>query len=668
MKKTLRKFAALLLPIILLLSAMQIPAAAKTSAELRVAILADPHLYPDEMTGGFCDAYLEDNAEKGRPAELSETLFVAALKEIKARAKKEKLGFLLIPGDLTHDGEYDGHVYMVELLKRFEKETGVPVAVVPGNHDVNKGNAVDYSSGAREKARNLSPEEFFAFYAGFGYDLPGCERLPGTLSYAADLGKNYRLIAIDDSLHNAGGTDKPTQEALRDWVVGQCEKAKAAGKTVIGMGHHTLAEQIGGQEALMDNFAFKDPREIGEAFAGAGMHFYLSGHLHLAEMAMLVSDQGEPLYEITTASTAGFPGEYRTVKFSASGGRVEADVRSHAVPLTVPAPFPGDYYANLFGRTFGSAKDGGGLAGNIKARAKIALTDMLGGLKIPGRLQKPVIAAANVLIDKAFALPVSELPCDRFIKEYGFGDPDKPGTVEDAANSAMVYMFGKNHDPADDLFMQDFLRRLRNGAFVDQALAFALPSILSALSGFALSDLYSHPLVTGALDFLAALAVSPGKRAALSESLYLAACGLIAGQSPTGSRDGVLVYRGPVEVPTGSGVFRLPENLNVKVTGLKRAEITWYTRQSVNTPELKITDKDGNPAPEVKVTISSRAEDITVDQLDIGFTKILGRTQSVLKHTARLTGLKPGKPYCFMAGDGEFDWWGEARGFAAARG
>ena len=668
MRKTLRKLAALLLPAVLLLSVCQIPAAAKEPAVLRVAVLADPHLYPDGMTGGLCAAYLEDNSGKGRPAELSQTLFVAALKEIKARAKTDRPEFLLIPGDMTRDGEYDGHVYMVELLKRFEKETGIPVAVVPGNHDVNKGNAADYSTGKREQARNLSPEEFLDFYGKLGYDLPGCERMPGTLSYAADLGKNYRLIAMDDSLHSVGGAERPTREALLNWAIGQCKKARAAGKTVLGMGHHTLAEQFGGQEAVMNNFAFGNPRGFGEALADAGMHFYLSGHLHVGEIATLVSDSGEPLYDITTASSAGFPGEYRTVRFSASGKKIEADVRSRAIPLTVPSPFPGAYYETLLGRTFGADLTGGGIAGNIKLRAKSAVAGLLGGIKIPPSLQAPILAAADVLVDKAFALPVSDLPCDRFIEEYGFGDPDRPGTVEDAANSAMVYMFGKQYDPADDPFIQDFLRRIQNGEFVDQALGFALPTLLSALSGFALSELYDSPIVTGALDFLAALAVSPGKRAALSESLYHAARGLLASQSPTGSRDGVLAYGGPIDVPTGPGAFRLPENLSVKATGLTRAEISWYTRQSVNTPELIITDKDGNPAPEVKVAIGSVAEDIKAEQLDIGFTKILGRTQPALKHTARLTGLQPGKTYQITAGDGTFGWRGEARSFTAARG
>ncbi|MCL2299512.1 MAG: metallophosphoesterase, partial [Firmicutes bacterium] len=366
MKNTLRKLTALLLSVVLFMSLFQISAGASDPAMLRVAVLADPHFYADKMTGGFCDAYKAQSASKGRPAELAETLFLAALQEIKSRVKTDGLEYLLVPGDMTRDGEYEGHVRVARLLRDFERDTGIPVAVVPGNHDVSKGNAADYSSGKREQARNLSPDEFLSLYAKLGYDLPNCERMPGTLSYAADLGKRYRLIAFDDYRHALVGAEKPAQEALQAWVVGQCEKAKAAGKTIVGLGHHTLGEQLGGQEALMDNFAMVYPRGVGEAFADAGMHFYLSGHLHLSEIAVLVSDRGEPLYDITTASTASFPGDYRTVKFSTAGKKVTADVRSRAVPLTTKAPYPGPYYAGLFGRTFGADLTGGGLTGNIK--------------------------------------------------------------------------------------------------------------------------------------------------------------------------------------------------------------------------------------------------------------------------------------------------------------
>jgi len=363
------------------------------------------------------------------------------------------------------------------------------------------------------------------------------------------------------------------------------------------------------------------------------------------------------------ASTASFPSDYRTAKFSTAGKQIKADVRSHAIPFRIKAPYDSPYYKTMFGLTFGADLVGGGLAGNIKARVQGEITDLCNDLKIPGSIQAVAVAAVNGLLDDVAAFPVSELPCTRFIKEYGFGDPKKPGTVEDLANSAVLYMFGKNHDPADDPFMQDVLRRIQSGEFLDKLLAFAVPKVLETLSGNKLGALINSPPVLWALDGLLALVVSPSKRAVLSDSLTHAVGNLIASQSPIGSRDGTLTYNGPIAVPTDPGTYRLPQDLKVKATGLSCAEITWYTRPSVRTPELRITDKDGNPVPEVKVAIGSKAEELTVEQLDIGFTKILGRTQPVLKHTARLTGLKPGKAYRFMAGDSAWGWWGEERSF-----
>ena len=84
-------------------------------------------------------------------------------------------------------------------------------------------------------------------------------------------------------------------------------------------------------------------------------------------------------------------------------------------------------------------------------------------------------------------------------------------------------------------------------------------------------------------------------------------------------------------------------------------------------PELIITDEGGNPAPEVAISIESRPEVIMAGQLDIGYTKLVGRSQPVLKHTARLTGLRPGKTYRFTAGDSARGWRGEPRSLNVIR-
>ncbi|HCB88431.1 MAG TPA: metallophosphoesterase, partial [Porphyromonadaceae bacterium] len=53
----------------------------------------------------------------------------------------EDVNVVLIPGDLTKDGELVSHRGVVELLSPL-REKGVKVLVVPGNHDIDNPDAV----------------------------------------------------------------------------------------------------------------------------------------------------------------------------------------------------------------------------------------------------------------------------------------------------------------------------------------------------------------------------------------------------------------------------------------------------------------------------------------------------------------------------------------------
>ena len=704
MRKALRKFLALLLPVLLLLPAARIPAraGAKTPAALRIALISDPHVYPADMTNNFCDAFVQEAAHNGRAIESTQALFEAALGDVKALAAEEKLDCLFIPGDMSEWGEYAGHTLVARLLREFEAETGVPVAVIPGNHDLDNGDACDFSTGAKEKARYLEHDEFPEVYAELGYDLPRCERFG--LSYAADLGDRYRLIAADTNRRRLGANERYSQAELRDWVLAQCAAAKAEGRVVIGMGHHPLGEMFGGMDTFMgDNFGFGDARMAAEAFADAGMHFYFSGHLHFNEIALRVSDSGEPLYDIMTAASGYFPGGYRIVEFSAAGEKIQADVRSVPVPLASPSPYPEDpYYDTFYGRCFGGP-DGDGLVGWLRYAVEFALGPTLRGISLEAMVKdsgvdlaplnallgylderlfgqpEHLLGIINGLVEEIVAMPVSNLPCTRFIGEFRFGDPEKPGTFEDLGDSALIYLFGKRAGAAEDLFVQDALRRMRNGEFVDQLLNLAVPKILAALGGEALPLLLNNSAAIRALRQLAAgldcpalfmpllaLVAGPAVRDALSASLYRFASGVVTGQSPTGSPDGLLVCDGPVAVPLDPGSYRLPQNVRVTPDGCRAAQITWYARPSASSPALRVT-RDGSAATEVSVSVSSEAENVMAEQLDIGYAKLMGREQPALKHTARLTGLQPGATYSFTAGDSARGWWSEPQEFRAVR-
>ena len=159
MKKAPKKCLALLLCTVLLLSISLVPANAKSPVKLRVALISDIHLYPEELAGGYNEAFQEDQY-LGRSHEQTPGTLRSALAAIKARASRGEIDYLLIPGDLTREGERLGHVRLAEILRKFEGETGVPVAVVPGNHDINNNGAATFVGGVKEKVPSVTSAEF----------------------------------------------------------------------------------------------------------------------------------------------------------------------------------------------------------------------------------------------------------------------------------------------------------------------------------------------------------------------------------------------------------------------------------------------------------------------------------------------------------------------------
>jgi len=692
MKKLPKTILALALTVLLLLPLAPLPARAQAPATLNIALISDPHYFPESMAGGYGPVF-DAGQIVGHPIEQAPGVLRSVLEAIKARALRGEVEYLLIPGDLTREGERGAHEALRDILLQFEKDAKIPVAVIPGNHDIDNGGASTWASGEKKPADQVTAEMFYEIYKDLGYDLPGLVRyttdysVEGNLSYAADLGAKYRLIAIDTRVRRIS-------PALREWVVGQCEQAAIDKKTVVGMGHHNLGEQFRGQLTAMQKEGIENMREISEQFADAGMHFYFSGHLHMSEISPWYSDKGEVLWDIIVPGLYSFPGDYRVASFATEDETVTADVSSYA-PDEVEAVVANGveykpYYPAALEYSFGYG--GEGLAGFVKAAASKGLGDQLKNLSIAGMADlgplnallayldnqlgkntQGIIDMINGLIDEAFALPVSKLPCTRFIEELGFGDKNKPGTLADAGNSILAYMFWKKHDPAQDAFIQDVLRRMKNGELLAQVLDFAIPRALDALGAEILPLLadvdvgmvnraMSCGLGTLGCPLLFVLAVLPGTRDTISRTLYDFASGVIASQSPSGrGTDARLVYDGHVDAPTSPETFRLPYDLSAALSGDKKsAEITWYTKASLTSPQVKLNDMAG-----VSITYSSEDIKITVNELDLGIMKMMGETLFAAKHTAKLEGLDPGKAYKFIAGDSKCNFWGEEQDLAA---
>ena len=526
--------------------------AADTPSAIRIASLSDIH-YLDQASMGNKDEGFVAAVGTTNVMQLDGILdsVFAALKKAKA---EDGLKYVLIPGDLTRNGEKSAHIALAERLREFEKDSGLPVYVINGNHDINNVNAAQYiedqETGAYywEYADNIGPEEFKSIYADFGYDEAVSLYTPtvgtvGTCSYAVELPDGYRLIAIDAGKYGPDSTDSGAAtndvggnitEELMEWILAQIDEAKEAGQIPLAMTHWNIGDQSYFTTVALQGFEMDNWQEVAETLADAGLHFVFTGHTHDTDLTSTVSDDGEILYNITTCSLGNFPNQYRQTVFTpGADGTITASFEKHECDEVLPVTVDDETYASPFSESsFRYVYEDGDAAAYLEKLLDPLVRRLLAGVadagllhyvesRITGADGKPfslenyfdellhgglmiknqnIITAKNVmgvindisdqitqkyavnadytigllhsLIEKLVALAVSDVPCNIFMRTYGFGNRRGGGTMGDLILSVFAYKPNGNEDITDDPFMQDVIDRLESGELARELIDF----------------------------------------------------------------------------------------------------------------------------------------------------------------------------------------------------
>ena len=336
--------------------------------------IADPHFYPSSLMSDS-DAWKEycDYSTKMFPQ--AEAMLRASIET--AVSRNPELKYILIPGDLSKDSEYEAHIKFAEILEEYEEKYGVEFIVTTGNHDINQKKAASFASGKEESTRALQYNEFAEVYKDFGYDLAFArynedgDPIPNGLSYAVDLednngNKSYRLIVIDSCKYTFS-PDEPKQETsgavteeLMAWVKDHAEDAKANNITPMTMIHHSLAPHMETEPSITFAFVLDDYRSVAEQFASWGIHYAFTGHLHTDDVACVINDDGDVLYDIEGASLTSFPCTYRELTISTDkNGESEMDIDSVQFDAAADFTFDGvtyekgTYHVQIFHESFG---------------------------------------------------------------------------------------------------------------------------------------------------------------------------------------------------------------------------------------------------------------------------------------------------------------------------
>lgn len=351
--KRLSKFIALLLSVAMLLTVMPISIFATADNEsgvLTLPSISDIHYVADFNRGNYNDAYMSWAHAANKHAKQMDGLLDSALTAVAEHAKQNGMKYLLLPGDLSANGEFSNHEALAKRLEQFEEETGIQVIVTNGNHDINNSDSSTFMSGKEEMSPQTTPEQFKAIYKNLGWDLAYHTYTPskgkaGMLSYSVKLDGGYRLIVMDAGKYSADNTASGKNEhetggnitdGLMKWILAECADAKSQGETVIGMTHWDLSPQSYFQGYVLQGFVMDNWEQVSDTLADAGMHWVFTGHSHCSDTSSTYSDNGESIYSIMTCSLVEFPHTFRETVFTKTASGVKAELNVYDADCVLP--------------------------------------------------------------------------------------------------------------------------------------------------------------------------------------------------------------------------------------------------------------------------------------------------------------------------------------------
>ncbi len=278
-----------------------------SSSGFRAVIASDLHYIAPELTDG--GPGYQQTLKNG------DSKFMPYVEEITDAFLDEVLldppDVVLLTGDLTFNGAEISHRRLAGKLQRLE-DAGIPVLVLPGNHDVYNENAARYRGGSFERVPFADSESFAEIYRDFG---PG-EALSAdsdSLSYVWQLNEQVWIMMLDeDTAHDfCGLSDRSFQ-----WIEAQLQKAREEGRFVLVAGHQNVFQH----SIFRGGYVIHGAQRLQELLRRYGVPLCLSGHLHTQHV---LSEDG--LTEIATSALCSYPCQYAVL--TAEDGRLRYGTR-----------------------------------------------------------------------------------------------------------------------------------------------------------------------------------------------------------------------------------------------------------------------------------------------------------------------------------------------------
>lgn len=267
---------------------------------ISIIFATDMHYLSPELTDGgefFKNAVAQGD---GKVVEYSSEINDAFFAEV----IQKQPDLLILGGDLTLNGALQSHKDFVEKLEKVQS-AGIPVLVIPGNHDVDNENAIKYLGDKVEPVEALTSAQFFEFYNKFGREQ-AISKDENSFSYMYKVSENLRVIMLDSNCYGRGFVKDTTLE----WLKTALEEAKNDRADVITVTHQNLFAH---SPTLSFGYQLYNASELVTILEEYEVKLNLSGHIHIQSIKT-----ENKITEIATSSLEMAPIQYGELTYNGS--------------------------------------------------------------------------------------------------------------------------------------------------------------------------------------------------------------------------------------------------------------------------------------------------------------------------------------------------------------
>ena len=339
------------------------------SKAIKLAVLSDVHLQDTSYVRS-----MDSQVHSTRLFNENYFAFISALDDI----ARKKIHYVLLPGDLTDDGQLLNVRKVHEILNSYSLHHDMHFLVMTGNHDPSRPFANIDSQGNMKKCGykeihnewgtyGFWPQKDYLFwttpfstynYENYTYEkavlqadwnkrsytYPNKKPVIPDGSYLVEPVKGLWVLAIDASVYSPllikndsiltfegakGGYNEvfKVKPYLLPWINQMTAQARKYGKKLIAFSHYPMADYNDGAAKYIADIAAPDKfdmhrfpdSDVAELLADAGITIHFGGHIHMNDEEVFISKKGNRLWNIQVPSTAGYAPAYKILTLSEKG-------------------------------------------------------------------------------------------------------------------------------------------------------------------------------------------------------------------------------------------------------------------------------------------------------------------------------------------------------------